>query len=178
MTHVFVSGEAALDFAGTLKWRRDAPEELLVVAADLDDWALQSGIVSAPITSSTADLLEARELREAIYAAITARLSATAPPEEAVATVNRFAATPSVRPVLRAEGVEHLGSPREVLSALARNAVEVVADPALVVKECGRDRCTRVFVDRSRGSRRAWCGMEECGNRVKAAAYRRRHSTV
>ena len=28
--------------------------------------------------------------------------------------------------------------------------------------------------NRSRGHRRAWCGMEECGNRAKVAAYRRR----
>ncbi|MGS2586154.1 CGNR zinc finger domain-containing protein [Streptomyces hebeiensis] len=49
-----------------------------------------------------------------------------------------------------------------------------------VLVECGRTVCTRICLDRSRGARRTWCGMDECGNRVKAAAYRarRRSSTV
>ncbi|WP_256862954.1 CGNR zinc finger domain-containing protein [Microbispora sp. GKU 823] len=42
------------------------------------------------------------------------------------------------------------------------------------VRECARPECTRLFVDRSRGGTRHWCGMEECGNRVKAANYRYR----
>ncbi|TQS31244.1 CGNR zinc finger domain-containing protein [Microbispora sp. KK1-11] len=42
------------------------------------------------------------------------------------------------------------------------------------VRECARPECTRLFVDRSRGGTRHWCGMEECGNRVKAANYRSR----
>ncbi|MGI5425384.1 CGNR zinc finger domain-containing protein [Streptomyces sp. CA-179760] len=50
----------------------------------------------------------------------------------------------------------------------------MLADPHARLKECGRPGCTRVYLDRSRGGRRAWCGMEECGNRVKAAAYRAR----
>ncbi|WP_442789047.1 CGNR zinc finger domain-containing protein [Glaciihabitans sp. GrIS 2.15] len=31
-----------------------------------------------------------------------------------------------------------------------------------------------MFAGRSRGARRTWCGRDECGNRVKAAAYRAR----
>lgn len=53
----------------------------------------------------------------------------------------------------------------------------MLADPGARLKECGRTDCTRVYLDRSRGARRAWCGMEECGNRVKAAAYRARRRT-
>jgi CGNR zinc finger len=29
-------------------------------------------------------------------------------------------------------------------------------------------------IRRSRGQNRSWCGMRECGNRVNAAAYRKR----
>ncbi|WP_228122622.1 CGNR zinc finger domain-containing protein [Saccharothrix syringae] len=44
--------------------------------------------------------------------------------------------------------------------------------------ECGRAECTPLFVDDSRGEPRRWCGMVECGNRVKAAEYRRRRRLV
>nr|WP_272918512.1 CGNR zinc finger domain-containing protein [Nocardiopsis alba] len=50
----------------------------------------------------------------------------------------------------------------------------MLADPEVALKECGRPDCTRLYLDRSRGARRTWCGMDECGNRVKAAAYRAR----
>lgn len=40
-----------------------------------------------------------------------------------------------------------------------------------LLKECGNPECTRIYIDRSRGMRRQWCGMESCGNRIKAAAY-------
>ncbi|MBF8191464.1 CGNR zinc finger domain-containing protein [Nonomuraea sp. K274] len=46
------------------------------------------------------------------------------------------------------------------------------------VRECARPECTRIFVDRSRGGKRQWCGMEECGNRIKAANYRSRKSRL
>jgi predicted RNA-binding Zn ribbon-like protein len=47
-----------------------------------------------------------------------------------------------------------------------------------VERECERPACTRLFVDRSRGGTRAWCGMAECGNRVKAADYRARKAAA
>ncbi|MGA5562929.1 CGNR zinc finger domain-containing protein [Streptomyces platensis] len=66
------------------------------------------------------------------------------------------------------------------LTHIARSAITVLADPLACLKECGRADCTRIHLDRSRGARRTWCGMDECGNRVKAAAYRarRRASTT
>jgi predicted RNA-binding Zn ribbon-like protein len=47
-----------------------------------------------------------------------------------------------------------------------------------LLSRCADDRCTRPFVDRSRGHRRRWCGMRGCGDRAKAAAYRARHRTL
>ena len=46
------------------------------------------------------------------------------------------------------------------------------------MKECGNPECTRVYIDRSRGMRRQWCGMDSCGNKIKAAAYRARKKTT
>jgi predicted RNA-binding Zn ribbon-like protein len=66
-------------------------------------------------------------------------------------------------------------TPEQALSSIARVAVEILGGPdADLLKECGRPECTQVYLDRSRGSRREWCAMETCGNKMKAAAYRAR----
>lgn len=177
VVHVFVSGNLALDFLGTRKWRRSEPEELLETPADLGDWIDQAGVVSGPVRVDASDLERALALREALYDLVAARLGSPGPgvPSDAIAVLNAAAANPPVVPVVTADGVRVDGDARAVLSTIARSGAEVLAPVTEgVLKECGRDECTRVFLDRSRGARRAWCGMEECGNRVNAAAYRRR----
>ncbi|WP_454048478.1 CGNR zinc finger domain-containing protein [Cellulomonas sp. Marseille-Q8402] len=173
---VFVSGDPALDFVGTLKWRRSPePEELLVDPGALDAWFVGSGTVTSPPGSSAADLHAARALRESAYGLVVAALQGRPARAEDVAAVNRAAADPPATTMLVDGRRAASGTAAQALSSIARAVIEVVAsaDPA-ELKECGRPACTRVYLDRSRGHRRAWCGMEECGNRVKAAAYRER----
>ena len=177
MVHVFVSGNLALDFLGTRKWRRSEPEELLETPADLGDWIAAAGVVTGPVRVDASDLERAVRLREALYDLVSARLGAPGPgvPSDAIGVLNAAAANPPVVPVVTVDGVRVDGDALAVLSTIARSGAEVLAPVTEgVLKECGRDECTRVFLDRSRGARRAWCGMEECGNRVNAAAYRRR----
>jgi predicted RNA-binding Zn ribbon-like protein len=55
---------------------------------------------------------------------------------------------------------------------ILRSAADLLTSPEVhAVKECGSDRCSWLFVDRSRTHRRRWCDMKSCGNRAKA----RRH---
>ena len=71
------------------------------------------------------------------------------------------------------------GTTRNGLSLLARDAIELLASADLAkMRECSNPDCTRLFVDVSRGGSRRWCGMAECGNRKKAADYRRRHKEL
>jgi len=42
------------------------------------------------------------------------------------------------------------------------------------VKTCEGLACTLLFVDHTRGHRRRWCSMSQCGNRAKQAAHRHR----
>jgi predicted RNA-binding Zn ribbon-like protein len=42
------------------------------------------------------------------------------------------------------------------------------------LRGCSNPRCTRLFVDTSRAGNRRWCGMTECGNAAKVAAFRAR----
>ena len=42
------------------------------------------------------------------------------------------------------------------------------------VKACEGPACTLLFADHTRGHRRRWCSMAQCGNRAKQAAHRHR----
>jgi predicted RNA-binding Zn ribbon-like protein len=170
--HVFVSGRVSLDLAGTLKWRRGEYEELLPHGRSVAEWIVQAGLLTHTPEVDDAGVREIRRLREFVYAATRVE------PERQVETaeLQALADPPPVRSVLTPAGVlERQGDLTAVLSTVARDAVELIGSPDLDrVRECGRPECTRLFVDDSRGKPRRWCGMAECGNRMKAAEYRRR----
>ena len=44
------------------------------------------------------------------------------------------------------------------------------------LKACRADDCRWAFLDTAKNRSRAWCSMQECGNRAKVAAYRERHT--
>ncbi|MBB5786728.1 CGNR zinc finger domain-containing protein [Jiangella mangrovi] len=177
MHHAFPCGHLALDFAGTLRARRDdRPTEMLGTPADLDAWFREAGVTDGDAGSSGADLVEAVAVREAVYALVRARLLGDPYDDEALDLVNRAAAVPSAIPQLTAAGRRVEATPRQALSEVARAAVDVLSsNDAALLKECGRPECTQVYVDRSRGGRREWCAMQTCGNRMKAATYRARN---
>lgn len=175
MDHVFVSGNPALDLAGTLTWRRSHPEELLGTPDALTRWIAGSGLVTLAPGCTDDDLRDARALRESVYALVGAALRGASPDVHDVELVNAVAAGPAVVPRLTADGVRYEGDVRHVLASVARAAIDALAPGSRPhLKECARPECTRVYLDRSRGLRRTWCGMAECGDRVKAAAYRER----
>lgn len=171
---MFVSGNLALDLAGTRKWRRSEPEELLADAEDVSRWIAESGELPGEVPVDAAAFAAAMSLREAVYRLAHARISGASFADSDLAIVNDLADRPGVRMALTGDGVMKRGDAGAVLADVARAAVAVLADADAPMKECGRPTCTRIYLDRSRGARRTWCGMEECGNRVKAAAYRAR----
>ncbi|MFD2468648.1 CGNR zinc finger domain-containing protein [Amycolatopsis silviterrae] len=175
MTFVFVSGNAALDLTGTLQWRGTTPRDQLADAADLRRWIDEAGLLSdGPGDVGTRAFTRAVELREAVYQLATDRLAGRAFDRNGLAVVNEVAAAPGRRFELTDSGARLHGDVFAVLADLAAGAIALLADGDVVLKECGRADCSRLYVDRSRGARRTWCGMDECGNRVNAAAYRAR----
>ncbi|MFC5028143.1 CGNR zinc finger domain-containing protein [Streptomyces sp. DSM 41987] len=63
-----------------------------------------------------------------------------------------------------------------LLAAVARDAVELLTDPAAraQLRQCEGESCSLVYLDASRGRRRRWCSSEICGNRERVARHRRR----
>ncbi len=148
---------------------------MLATPAHLDAWYTESGLVDSVTPSTAVGLEEARAVREAVYRLVTDRRENALYDKAAVAVVNDAARRPTAQPQLTPPGRRTTATPQQALSAVARRAVELLGGPqSLLLKECGNPECTCVYVDRSRGARRQWCGMDFCGNRFKAAAYRAR----
>jgi predicted RNA-binding Zn ribbon-like protein len=174
----FKCDSTSLDFIGTLKARREADAiELLVEPVDAAVWLKESGVVDEVLDFTPADLRRALELRDAVASVVDAHLAGTTFPAEALATLNASARKPAPVPQLTDHGREISATPAAALSAVAREAIDLLTGPsAALIKECSREGCNQVFVDRSRGGRREWCAMDPCGNRIKAREYRARKS--
>lgn len=179
---VFVSGRLCLDLAGTRLWRRSLRTELLNSPDDLRRWIGEAELLDDPGPIDARALERTKRLREAVYRLVSSwppRLPWDADLEEALAEVNDCARLPV--PKLQIDQNARLtrtGGIDEVLGAVGRDAVDLLASPRLsLVKECANPDCTRLFIDLSRSTSRRWCGMAECGNRHKAASYRQRKRT-
>lgn len=170
----FVSGDPALDLTGTVGSRRDDPADALATPADLERWVAACDGLPDRVSADAAGFASALALREAIYRLALDRVRGRRFDRASRELVNDAAAGPMPTVELGDAGLRTYGDLRAVLTQIARSAITVLADPHACLKECGRDGCTRIYLDRSRGARRTWCGMDACGNRVKAAAYRAR----
>ena len=178
LDHVFVCGNPALDFAATLRARRSVCFEMFTTPARLNAWYVESGIVDAVSPGNEVDIEQATTVREAIYQLVTARRLGAEYDGAALTVVNNAARKPPSVPQLTPSGRWTQATPEEALSTVARHAIELLSgDDVPLLKECGNPECTRIYIDRSRGMRRQWCGMESCGNKIKAAAYRARKKT-
>jgi predicted RNA-binding Zn ribbon-like protein len=175
---IFVGGNLALDFVGTLNERFDARVEHLRSPADLGDWLVDAGVLDDAPSVSEAELASAIELREIMFAVIARQIDQPSqPPSDAErGQINAAAAVAPPVPALSPGGqVRRHGDVVAGLSAVAREAIALYRrTDGSVLKWCADDRCTHPFLDLSHGHRRRWCGMAGCGDRAKAAAYRAR----
>jgi predicted RNA-binding Zn ribbon-like protein len=172
----FIADRPSLDFVATLAERGSTDVEALRRPADLAQWIRQSGLVDTPGRVVEPDLARAKDAREAMFTLIAALIDGTAAPRAARNRVNAAAALPGPCSTLEADGrVVRTGGVDAVLSVLAADVIDLHDDPdSELLRWCADSRCTRPFIDRSRGARRRWCGMKGCGDRAKAAAYRQR----
>ncbi|MGV9674266.1 CGNR zinc finger domain-containing protein [Nocardia sp. NPDC003482] len=174
----FVSGNLALDFAGTVGRRTTTYEDSLGGPADLARWLVEARLVDTAPDCDAPDLARAVELREAVYRSATA-VRLDRPLDRADrALINRFAAGAPPSVALDDHGnVRRTGDLDAALAAIARAAVELLGGPDRGrVKECEQSDCTRLYLDTSRANSRRWCDMARCGNRMKSAAFRARQA--
>jgi predicted RNA-binding Zn ribbon-like protein len=179
MPFTFVSGNLALDFAGTLQHRDTTPKELLSSPGLLREWWAESGLVYPPPEVSARAFARAVAVREAVYRLALAAATDGERSSADIDLVNEAAAAPPVTALLTRDGVLRTGPAEAVIASIAREAVGLLGGPdAARIRECEDPPCTRLFLDTSRAGSRRWCDMSGCGNRAKAAGFRARRTAA
>jgi len=181
-------GHPALDFVNTLDERPlPAPIERLETYADLVRFAELARLISPAQAGhlrklSAPDVVRrARKLREELFAVLTARHRRNTIDPAALrgitAAIRDAHAARTLLPVSgHAIARFDWASPHVPLvplhaCALAIEDLLTGADAALV-RKCGAADCAVYFIDRSKGRRRHWCSMQNCGNREKQRRWR------
>ena len=180
----WLGGRPSIDLVNTLRerWRRRV--ETLATPEDLGLWLVRAGVLTEPARVPPEVLGEARELREAIDAALTATVEGRAPATAALTTIDDWLVHAGSRPRLLPgpDGVPVLGerppadSPRRALGTIALDAAALLGRPEerARLRVCASETCSARFYDRSPAGRRRWCSMATCGNQAKARAFRAR----
>ena len=188
-------GHPALDFVNSLnnRFRDSGPIELLRDYADLLRFAEQARLLDprqARRLAGTANpgaaartLRSARELREALAAALYASVAGHAPLATDVRTLERYFHGASghrelrwVQPGLEWDWGRFETSAELPLWILSQSASRLMmSDSTDQIRACGAETCRWLFLDTSKNHTRRWCNMKVCGNRMKARRFQARH---
>ena len=151
----------------------------LETARGLRDWLRAHGLRVAQKLPTEADRSRAVALREALRVLLVANGGEAVDTRPALRVLDGTAERSCLCVRFGAEGGRLEPRARGLDAALGRILAAVVTAMADGtwgrLKACGREECRWAFYDRARNRSRRWCSMAECGNVMKARAYRRRH---
>ncbi len=186
-----------LSLANTRNWRRaKAPLEHLHDYSDVLRWGEKRGLLDAGEVSRLAAVAGARAriaraefastlaLRESIYRVFSERAHFREEDASDVALIDASFNDAVAQLELVVVDGKLTARARRVEAGLeamrlhvALSAVSLLTSEfASKVKECADDRgCGWLFLDRTRNGSRRFCFSNECGNRARQVAFRRRH---
>lgn len=174
------SSRLSIDLTWTLRYRNVSPTELLSTPSDLRSWTSSRGLQTSGHLNSE-DLERFKELREAIFGALSRVVDDQPPSTAQRKVINENATHSAYVPELASNGsitLKHGGSGVDAaLSTVARDAIELLALRDGRLRRCEGPGCALIFCDESRPGTRRWCDTSRCGNRVNTHSYRQRRST-
>jgi predicted RNA-binding Zn ribbon-like protein len=180
-----IAGHLALDFCNTAgEHLAERPDELLRDWESFLRWATQVGLIElesySELLCHTEPLLPIVELRDAIYRLGLAIANRRRISKQDLAFIRECAN--ARRPVVEARSHAIRWKPAEghaaeqLCAVLAGEALSLLCSPhAARIGICEGGLCGWLFLDESRGKRRRWCDMNDCGSRVKALRYYEKH---
>jgi predicted RNA-binding Zn ribbon-like protein len=165
------------DFVNTEipEWARDD----VATPALLEDWLRGRKLLEATDEVDGAVFVAARELRDVLRRLALQNTFGEPPSEDLrrdlVAGVSGLALGLEVDAAGRLVPVPSGTGGERALAAIAVVVLEAqAAGTWRRLKACRKESCGWLFYDASRNVSSNWCSMSICGNRTKAAAYRRR----
>lgn len=158
----------------------EARNDELASAEDLGRWLAGHDLLAPDTVLDADDLSHAIQVREALRDLLESH-HATPPRPPATGFLREIAEKGRLVTAFHAEGGGgRLEATAPGLDGALGNLIAIVhtamADGTWYrLKVCQRDKCRWAFYDHSKNRSSTWCSMDVCGNKEKAAAYRRRH---
>jgi predicted RNA-binding Zn ribbon-like protein len=190
-----VGGWACLDFANTVstrdETRRGLHREYLTSYDQLIVWSQHASLLceeeamallqtaAAHPTLVAAALDRAISVRETIYAVFSAIAHSRKPSERDLAAMNHALHEALSHLEIAPSGggfrwawIGAVDALERMVWPIVRSAGDLLTSEDLGrVRECAREGCDWLFVDKSKNQSRRWCSMNTCGSRVKARRY-------
>ncbi|HEV7271943.1 CGNR zinc finger domain-containing protein [Pseudoxanthomonas sp.] len=148
---------------------------------DVHRWLVRQGIASAGEHTPSDLLQRGRDLRKAVREAIAAR-KAGEPFDVQPLNVHLEAYLTAPRLQRDAAGgwamtrLPANGTAASLLGPVAEAAAHLLVEGDFaLVRQCEHPDCILWFYDRTKSHKRRWCSMAQCGNRQKAARFRKRN---
>lgn len=146
---------------------------------DVRRWLARCGIDCGPQVAGEALLEDAKALRAIARVLVERRKNGE---QGDPAPLNRYLAALQSVPVLawdkegpRLERRLAPDGPGQALGQVAESVAGLLATGQFdYVRQCEHPDCVLWFYDRTKSHRRRWCSMALCGNRHKAAEFRKR----
>ncbi|KKI79926.1 hypothetical protein A8E25_33845 [Burkholderia cenocepacia] len=182
----FLGGHSALDALNTLQLIDGSLTDMWATDTDVETWMARHRLAADAQQRrfpERALVDTARELREATRKLVLARKSGN---KLELRTINRMLASArrTSQILITEDGAPKIveryedRTPDEFLAPLTEAVSQLICDTDFsLVKKCENPDCMLWFLDRTKSHRRRWCSMALCGNRLKVAAFRRRHSS-
>jgi predicted RNA-binding Zn ribbon-like protein len=176
-----IGGHLALDFCNTAgEHLAPQPDEMFLHWEVFVRWAVQVGLIgqqSYPdLVHHPSPIQKIIQLREVIYRIGLAVARNQRIPQSDLLVLRKQASSPKP-PVDLNSGTlqwhpDPLRASAQLRSVLASEALSLFCSPrSNRIGICEGSLCGWLFLDESRGKRRRWCDMKDCGNREKARRY-------
>ncbi len=181
--YLLLGDHVALDLLNTQAGTGDDLVEYWNAGADVIAWCRLNGI--APVRDSSLDddagLLAAAKKLRALSRALLAQKKDGSGGDCTQLNVYLHAHQSAPHVEVDADGkirlarIASASAAAQMLGALAESVADLLChgDFALV-KQCEHPDCVLWFYDRTKAHRRRWCSMTLCGNRFKAAQFRKK----
>lgn len=178
-----VGDHLALDMLNTEARDDGAAIDFWTSADDVLAWLSAQHIAARGMVDKHELLAQAHALRTLARRLIGRRQEGDADRDADIASLNRYLHAAVSAPHLERDDDGKLQLARtargEAMAALLGPLAEAVAQLLVegdfaLVRQCEHPDCILWFYDRTKSHKRRWCSMAVCGNRYKAAQFRKR----
>lgn len=178
-----VGDHLALDMLNTEAREDGAAIDFWASAGDVLAWLSTQNIAAQGMVDHQELLAQAHALRTLARRLIVRRQAGKSDTDADIASLNRYLHASVSAPHLERDGEGQLKLTRTAsgatVAALLGPLAEAVAQLLVegdfsLVRQCEHPDCILWFYDRTKSHKRRWCSMAVCGNRYKAAQFRKK----